>query len=269
MMSKRPKISIIMGIYNCSKYLQESIKSILNQTYTDWEFIMCDDGSLDNTYEIAKEFEKKYPEKFIVLKNEKNMGLNYTLNKCIKYATGEYLARQDGDDISLPTRFKKQVEFLDKNSDIGFVSSTMIFFDETGDWGINHLAKRPTKMNFISGSPFSHAATMIRKSAMEKVGCYSVDDSLLRVEDYHLWFKLYINGYKGYNIQEPLYKMRDNHDAFKRRTWRNRLNEMKLKKWGFKQLNIPRKYYFYVYRPIIVGLLPKSIYMYLHKRKLK
>lgn len=104
---------------------------------------------------------------------------------------------------------------------------------------------------------------------MEEVGGYSVNDSLLRVEDYHLWFKLYTIGSKGYNFQEPLYKMRDNHDAFKRRTWKNRLNEMNLKKWGFKQLDIPRRYYFYVYRPIIVGLLPKPVYMFLHKKKLK
>lgn len=268
-MDRKPKISIIMGIYNCEKYLKESIDSILNQTYHDWEFIMCDDGSTDETYMIAKNYEEKYPDKFLILKNGKNMGLNYTLNKCIKYAKGEYLARQDGDDVSLPTRFEKQVKFLDENPDIDFVSSTMIFFDETGDWGISHLAERPTKMDFISGSPFSHAATMIRKDVMEKVGCYSVNDSLLRVEDYHLWFKLYMSGSKGYNFQEPLYKMRDNHDAFKRRTWKNRLNEMHLKKWGFKQLDIPHKYYFYVYRPIIVGLLPKPVYMFLHKKKLK
>ena len=263
------KFSIVVPVYNVEKYIRKCLESILRQSYDNFEVIIVDDGSTDETYRIAKSYEKKYPNKFLVLKNEKNMGLNYTLNKCIEYAKGDYLARQDGDDITLPNIFEKQVKFLDENPDIEFVSSTMIFFDETGDWGISHLAERPTKMDFISGSPFSHAATMIRKNVMKEVGCYSVNDSLLRVEDYHLWFKLYMIGSKGYNFQEPLYKMRDNHDAFKRRTWKNRLNEMNLKKWGFKQLDIPRRYYFYVYRPIIVGLLPKPVYMFLHKKKLK
>ena len=107
-----PKISIIMGIYNCGKTLDEALKSILDQTYTDWEIVMCDDGSSDNTLEIAEKYQANYPEKVTVLKNEQNMGLNATLNKCLKATKGEYIARQDGDDISLPDRFIKEVKFL-------------------------------------------------------------------------------------------------------------------------------------------------------------
>lgn len=78
------KVSVIMGIYNCEQTLKESIESILNQSYQDFELIMCDDGSKDNTYEIAKQYEDKYPQKIILLKNKTNKGLNYTLNKCLK-----------------------------------------------------------------------------------------------------------------------------------------------------------------------------------------
>ena len=92
------KVSIIMGIYNCADTLEEAVESILQQTYDDWELIMCDDGSMDSTYEIATRFSRQY-ENIIAFQNEKNMGLNYTLNKCLEKAKGEYIARMDGDDI--------------------------------------------------------------------------------------------------------------------------------------------------------------------------
>ncbi len=101
-----------MGIYNCEEYLAESIDSIIDQTYTNWELIMCDDGSTDNTLKIAKRYEKKYPQKIIVMKNYKNMGLNYTLNKCLEKVDSEYIARQDGDDISLPNRLEVEMDFM-------------------------------------------------------------------------------------------------------------------------------------------------------------
>ena len=109
-----PTVSVIMGIYNTESKLADSIESILQQTYSDWELIMCDDGSTDRTYEIAKKYSDKY-ENIYLLKNNKNMGLAYSLNKCLKYASGKYIARSDADDINLPNRFKVQVEFLEKN----------------------------------------------------------------------------------------------------------------------------------------------------------
>ncbi|MEO2261829.1 glycosyltransferase family 2 protein [Dorea sp. YH-dor228] len=88
-----PTISIIMGIYNCAETLPESIESILNQTFTDWELIMCDDGSNDNTYHVAEWYASVYQNKIVLLKNEKNRGLNYTLNKCLEAVKGKYIAR--------------------------------------------------------------------------------------------------------------------------------------------------------------------------------
>src|SRR5699024_2253424 len=93
-------VSVIMGIYNCEETLSQSINSIIDQTYTDWELILCDDCSLDNTYNIAKTFADQL-KNIVLLKNSKNEGLNYTLNKCLRYAKGQYIARMDGDDISL------------------------------------------------------------------------------------------------------------------------------------------------------------------------
>lgn len=266
---EKVKISIIMGIYNCEKYLAESIESIINQTFNDWELIMCDDGSKDKTYNIAQEYSQKYPNKIYLLKNERNMGLNYTLNKCLKDARGEYIARQDADDISLPQRIEKELFFLEENLEYAIVSTNMVCFDnKNGEWGNSHFKEKPQNIDFVSGSPFCHASAMIKKNALDSVNGYTVDDKFLRVEDYYLWFKLYKKGYKGYNIKETLYKVRDDKDAYARRTWKNRLNEVRVKKLGFKMLNIPIKYYPYIYRPILVGLLPKGIYDKLHRAKL-
>ena len=262
------KISIIMGIYNCEEYLRESIDSIINQTYSNWELIMCDDGSSDNTLEIAREYEKKYPDKIRVLVNEKNMGLNFTLNKCLEQATGYYIARQDGDDISLPDRFEKEINFLKSNPQYSLVSSNMIFFDENGDWGESHNFGEVKKENFLKGSPICHAPCMIRTEDLKSVGGYTVDKKLLRVEDYHLWFKLFIQGYKCYSLKESLYKMRDDNNAYKRRTFRNRLNETRLKLWGFHKIKISLTKYFWAFKPLILFFVPKCIYSLLHKNKL-
>ena len=258
-----PKVSIIMGIYNCEKTLDESIKSIINQTYRNWELIMCDDGSTDNTYQIAKSYSEKYSN-IILIQNECNKGLNYTLNHCLKYVKGKYIARQDGDDLSLPTRFEEQVNILE-NSNYGVVSSAMIYFDEQGEWGQGNPVQVPTKFDFIGGSPICHAPCMVRKEIFDEVKGYSESKLLLRVEDYHLWFKIYAKGYNAYNIKEPLYKMFDGRDAFNRRKLRYRINEAYVKYIGFRMLDMPVKYYPYIFRPIIVGLLPHFLYLRLHK----
>ena len=175
-----PKISVIMGIYNCSDTLEEAIESLLNQTYSDYEIIMCDDGSSDETYEKAKEYEHKYPNKIRVLKNEFNLGLNKTLNRCLKEAKGEYIARMDGDDISLPERFQKEVDFLDRHPEFAIVSSPMIYFDENGDWKSGKAIEYPKKKDFIKHSPFfCHAPCMVRKEAYEAVKGYR---AFLRME---------------------------------------------------------------------------------------
>lgn len=261
-----PKVSVIMGIYNCEKTLEESIKSIINQTYPNWELIMCDDGSTDDTYQIAKKYSEKYSN-IILIQNESNKGLNYTLNHCLNYATGKYIARQDGDDLSLPDRFEKQVNILE-STNYGVVSSAMIYFDEQGEWGQGNPVQVPTKLDFINESPICHAPCMVRKEIFDEVSGYSDSKYLLRVEDYHLWFKIYAKGYKAFNIKEPLYKMFDGRDAFNRRKFKYRINEMYVKFIGFRMLDMPIKYYPYILRPIIVGLLPKSIYMKLHKLRL-
>ena len=257
-----------MGIYNCANTLDEAIESILNQTYTNWEFIMCDDASSDNTYIIAKKYADLYPDKFILLKNDTNMGLNYTLNYCLKYATGEYVARMDGDDISLPDRFEKELNFLQNNSEYSIVSTQMEYFDENGVYGKSCMVEHPSKELFVHSTPFCHAPCMLRKVAYDTVGGYTIDKRLLRGEDFHLWIKLYSQGFIGCNLSEVLYKMRNDRNAFNRRKFKFRINEAYVKYLAVKLLKLPKYNYIFVLKPIVAGIIPKSIYKYLHKVRL-
>ena len=262
-----PRISVIMGIYNCAHTLAEALDSLLAQTYQDFKVIMCNDGSNDDTYKIAASYAASNPTKFVLINNERNMGLNYTLNHCLKYADTEFVARMDGDDISLPSRFEKEINFLDEHPEITIVSSPMIYFDEDGDFrNGGGIEKYPTKNDFINGTPFCHAPCMVRTEAYKAVGGYSVDQKLLRVGDYHLWFKMYAKGYRGYVFPEPLYKMRDDRNATARRNWRNRINEFHVRRIGYRMLNIPFYKRISMFRPLIVAILPTSLYNFLHRR---
>lgn len=259
-------ISVIMGIYNCESTLEDAIMCIMNQTYKDIEFIMCDDGSTDGTLKIAEKYRDMYPDKIVVLKNEKNRGLNYTLNHCLKYANGEYIARMDGDDLCSPDRLEKELKVLESEKNISIVSTGMEYFDENGVWG-KYIAKEyPEKRDFMKGTPFCHAPCLVRKEAYDAVDGYSESKWLMRVEDYHLWFKMYRAGYRGKNIPEALYQMRDDRNAYSRRKLRHRLNEAYVRTLAIKEFELPITNYVFVLRPIIVGLLPNKIYDFLHKR---
>lgn len=262
-------VSIIMGIYNCEATLAQAIESILNQTYTNWELILCDDGSKDQTYSVANHYVQRYPEKIFLLRNDVNCGLNETLNRCLKVAKGKYIARMDGDDVCDPSRLEKEVAVLENEKDIAIVSSDMEFFDENGCWGKIAHPTYPQAKDFLYGSPFCHAPCLVRKEAYDAVKGYTVAKRFLRVEDYHLWLKMYVLGYKGKNIHEPLYKMRDDRNAYSRRKLKYRLNEAYVKILVVKMLRLPWYGYIYAIRPIVVGLLPKFVYDYLHRRSLR
>lgn len=271
-MNMDKKISVIIGIYNCADTLDEAIESIIDQTYINWQMIMCDDGSKDNTYEVAKKYVEKAPERFVLIKNETNQGLNKTLNNCLAIADGDYIARMDGDDISLPSRFEKEVEFLNSHPEIAIVSTPMIMFDENGDWGrTKEPIMYPTREDLLYRTPvFCHAPCMVRKEAYLDVGGYTVDERLLRVEDCHLWFKMYSKGYKGANLEEPLYKMRDDQNATARRTFKARKNGIHVVFVGYKLLKQPWYRYFRLIKTAIVeflkSIIPQFVYNYFHRK---
>lgn len=266
---EKPKVSVIMGVYNCESTLKDAVNSIVGQTYDNWEFIICDDASSDSSYELLLQYKEIYGEKFLILKNERNKGLNYTLNRCLGYAKGEYIARMDGDDISELNRFEIEVQVLDTHPEYQIVSSNMCYFDDKGIWGKSNMKTYPEREDLVKGPVFCHAPCMVRRKAYEAVGGYTVEKKLIRVEDWHLWIKMYAHGYKGFNIQETLYNMRDNRDAWKRRNFRNRLNEAYVISLAIKLFKLSVLNYIYCLRPICIGFLPQKAYSKLHKLKIK
>ena len=203
------------------------------------------------------------------MRNEKNIKLAATLNRCLEYADTEYVARMDGDDISLPERFEKEIKFLDGHPEYAIVSTPMKYFDECGIFRVGGVIKHePEPKDFIKGTPFCHAPCMVRKKAYDAVNGYDDSVYLFRVEDYHLWMKMYAAGYKGYNIQEPLYQMRDDKNAFNRRKFRYRINEAYVRTLIIRKFKLPVYTYTWVIIPLIIGLIPPHIYNYLHKKRL-
>lgn len=272
-MDTTKKISILMGIYNCAPTLREAIDSIIAQTYPNWEFIICDDGSTDDSYAIAMEYAAAAPKRFRIIQNERNLGLNATLNNCLRIADGDYIARMDGDDVSTPDRFEKEVAFLNAHPEYAIVSSHMTVFDECGDWSRVRTLETPQVRDFPTTVPmFCHAPCMIRREAFLDVEGYTEDKRLLRVEDYHLWYKFYAKGYRGFNIQEPLYKMRDDRNATHRRTASARMNGIYATFVGFHMVKLPAWMYIYAVKNAVVEtikiIMPDRLYEHFHKTRL-
>ena len=260
------KVSILMGIYNCADTLEQAVASIQNQSYTNWELILCEDGSSDNTYEVAQALASA-DSRIVLLCNEKNLGLNATLNRCLDAATGEYIARMDGDDDCMPDRFEKQICFLESHPEFQIVSSAMTLFDESGEWGRAVCPEYPQPEDTVGGIAFCHAAVMLKKDAIDAVGGYTEDPRMLRVEDVNLWIKLYAAGYRGYNIQEPLYRMRNDQNALNRRKYIYRINSVYVRLQGCKMLKLGPKSYLKACIPMINGLVPARLRQLIRKRQ--
>lgn len=264
-----PKVSIIMGIYNCQETLAESIDSILNQTYENWELIMCDDCSSDKTYEIAKEYKDKYPDKIKLLKNEKNLTLGPTLNRCMEYVEGKYIARQDGDDYSHKQRLEIQVKVLEENSDIAAVGTNMISFDEEGEHGVHSLPEKVDKDYYLKkGVIFFHATILIRTEVMKELNGYTDKWYAVQAEDYELWCRFLQKGFKGLNLHENLYYVREDLNTYKRKNIKRRLRGLVLRFNVNKSLKAPIGIYFYMLKDIIALFIPRSLFIKYYRRKI-
>ena len=258
-----------MACYNCEKTLRKAIDSILEQTYTDWVMICCDDGSSDGTYEILKQYKSDFPDKFIILQNETNQKLPYSLNKCLEYADTKFVARMDGDDWSLPERFEKQISFLVEHPEYDLVGTGVVVFD--GERQIASIIKtpEPTKKTMLHENAFSHATIMTYKRVYDELCGYSLDKSVLRVEDVDLWCRFLAKDFKGYNIPDELYVILENTDAVKRRTFQARLNSAKTRYRGYKLMGFHGWKCIKPYFNIAKAFVPMPVYKVFHNKKLK
>lgn len=268
-MTDSGKVSVIMAVYNCEDTVGAAIESILNQTYNNIELIICNDCSTDNTYNVVKEYADKHKDKIVLIQNEKNMKLPASLNHCLKYATGRYIARMDGDDLSYPERFEKQIEFLNAHPDIDLVGTGMAIYNGKEMIGKTVRPEHVDKYSLKTQPCFCHATILTYKYVYDKLGGYSLEERAVRVEDVDLWFRFFSEGFNGYNLQDLLYQVTDDESAYKRRKFSLRINAMRTLFFGYRLLHYPLNWYPLVLLPVIKGLAPKFIYTYFRNRKFK
>ena len=198
-------VSCIIPVYNAGIYLSDAINSILNQTYNDFEIVIIDDCSTDESWKIIKDFEKNHPSKIKALKNEKNKGLPGTLNRAIKESKGTYIARMDQDDIALPTRFEEQLATFEKNPDVSIVGT---YWQYMNNGVIPDVPEdfEAIKAYTLLNNPIGHPTVMFKKNdIVKKVGYYN--ESAHTIEDFEFWCRC-LERVKAINIPKPLLKYR-------------------------------------------------------------
>lgn len=195
-MTESPIISVIMPVYNCEKYVGEAVQSILNQTFTDFELLIVDDCSTDATVSIIKSISDA---RINLIRKEKNSGYTDSLNYAITIAKGKYIARMDGDDISLPNRFQRQVEYLNAHQDVILCGTgiQIIDSDKILKHPVNH---EDIKVKLCFSNAIFHPSVMGRTEAFSE---YKYNKEFEPAEDYDLWTRLVFAG-KLANIDEVL-----------------------------------------------------------------
>ncbi len=194
-----PRVSVVMSVYNEERYVAEAIDSILRQTFQDFEFVIVDDGSVDRTPAILR----GYQDPRLKVCHQANQGQSSALNQGIRRASGAYIARMDGDDISLPERLEREVGFLDGHPEVGLVGTWCVKVDvRTGQKRLYPLPQEDAAIRrFMTvDNPFIHSSVMIRKSALDRVGLYNEG---LIWQDYDLWVRI-ARHHRMANISEPL-----------------------------------------------------------------
>jgi len=184
-----PPLSVVMPVYNAGAVVREAIESILKQTFGDFEFIVVDDGSTDDSAEILREYASR--DDRIRLYTQENHGLIASLNRYCRLANGRYIARMDADDISLPTRLEKQFRFLEDHPEIGVLGTWIQDIDERGIPGTAWpVPSDPAVIQWflMFGNCIAHASVMMRREVLERAGYYR--PNALHVEDYDLWIRV-------------------------------------------------------------------------------
>lgn len=202
----KPKVSVIMAVYNGEKYLRDAIDSILGQTFTDFEFIIVDDASTDRTPEVVASYGDP---RIRYVRNDSNIRPGASANRGIELSAGEYIARLDGDDVSLPERLARQVAFMDANPDVAVCGTWARKIDPRGNVtdDIRKPVGKELEYDFWRPSPLLHSAAMIRASHL---GDLRYDPAAIHVEDYDLWLGLQKN-HRLDNLPEflTLYRIHD------------------------------------------------------------
>lgn len=254
-----PQISILMSVYNGLPYLGEAIESILTQTYINFEFIIIDDCSSDGSLELIEEYASK-DRRIRLIKNEQRVGLGVNLKYGAEIAKGQWIARMDADDISMPQRIARQLEYVTINPKIDILGSYAIDIDEYG----KEISERRCPIShdnitkYIWACPIIHPTVFMKKSSLLRVGSYGTEK---RRQDYALWFRCVAAGLQFANLPEPLLKYRFTDDYFRRNNLPALFTQVRIGWKGCKQVQAQPIAYIGVIVPLVKGILPKRLGM--------
>lgn len=256
-----PTISVIMGVHNGARTLNRAVESILNQTFKNFEFVICDDCSSDDTLSMLQKLSSQ-DDRLVILKNEQNLGLSATLNKCISVAHGRYLARMDDDDVSHSERFEKQLNFLESHPEISIVGCRRNNFDEHGIWATSDIEGELSRSDVFSGRFFTHPTVMLRKKDIETAGGYTVSPRTMRGQDFDLWCKMFAAGYRGYILSEVLFDYYEDRNSVKEPKFKTRFYNFQTHMLWRRKLGLSMKYDIYAWKEILAGILPNKLLVY-------
>lgn len=250
----KPLISVVMAEYNTNpKHLRESIESILHQSFSDFEFIIIDDGGSNDVSKFVEIFNDK---RIKVIKNIVNLGLVKSLNKAIKQSKSELIVRMDTDDLALPNRLSTLYDFATSHPEYAVVGSQVTEFTNNRNLGI--LAKKGEKdaVSIASGDTLVHPSCLIRKADFNAVGGYP---DYNRAEDLALWCEMLLANKRLYVIGDNLLKYRVDIEDYSKRSLMNRKGEISARLFYYPKLRVPFWCYAVIIKSIISGILPPRL----------
>ena len=254
-MKSNPKISVLMSVYNGEKFISESINSILNQTYKNFEFLIVNDGSTDNSEKIIKSFSDSR----IIYLSKQNTGLTKSLNYGLKQAKGEYIARIDCDDYSLPNRLDIQIKKIQKNKQLGLVASRAIIFENNDKRSTPFYTEENIQEIIKNKNPFVHSSVLISKYYFKKINFY--DESFSVSQDYDAWMRLSKIS-KLSMVDDILVERYVLGDSISKKKYiLQAINSFRIRK---NEINLFQNFYLFLYH-ILTNMVPQNMLIFIKK----
>lgn len=258
---EEPFISILMGVYYRNDdvfMLKRSVQSILDQTISSIELLICDDGSSVKACSYLEQVAAQ-DSRVRLIRGGNLLSLPVKLNTCLKVAKGKWIARMDDDDYSHPQRLEKQIAFLQSHSEFDFVGCNVNLYQNHQIVGVRRFPPMPVVQDFYFSQPFIHPTLVFMKQALKAVNGYSEDKRCILCEDYDLLLRLYAAGYKGANLEQPLFDYTVYPNTKGKRRLIHRWNETVTRYRRFRDLKMIPVALPYVVKPLVVGLLPRFV----------
>jgi glycosyltransferase involved in cell wall biosynthesis len=254
-----PPVTVLMSVYNGLPYLPEALDSILEQTFSDFEFLIIDDASTDGSGRVLAEYAER-DSRIKILTNERNQGLGYSLAQGVELAQTIWIARMDADDIAVPNRLELQMSYVKDNPEVDILGGYALNINDDGQI----IGERRVPIchediyRLLWTNPFIHATVMFRRQAILRVGSYS--EKIRKRQDYELWFRCALGKLKFANLALPLIYYRFTKNTFKRNNLRQVIIPSLLIGWkGCWMVGASPIAYIGVTKPLLIGLLPPSL----------